>query len=190
MVRSQPGSSWWYLHLANGLFGVSLTLGAASKVQVDTVLCSPIHEFSYPRPLLWQRLTHKHLGDGNFHSKCVIERQLSQPFPLKLLSGEYHWTSVMISQHWFRLYCGMVPSGNNPLQWRHNEYDCVSNQRLLDCLLRRSKKTSKLRVTGICEGNSPTTGELLVQRASNAENVSIWWRNHDYLKQCISCVTR
>ena len=43
---------------------------------------------------------------------------------------------------------------------------------------RRSKKTSKLRVTGLFVGNSPVTGELPTQRASNAENVSIWWRNY------------
>ena len=43
---------------------------------------------------------------------------------------------------------------------------------------RRSKKTSKLRVTGLCEGNSTVTGEFPSQRASNAENVSIWWRHH------------
>ena len=43
----------------------------------------------------------------------------------------------------------------------------------------RSKKTSKLCVTGLCEGNSPVTGEFLAQRASNAENVSIWWRLHE-----------
>ena len=43
---------------------------------------------------------------------------------------------------------------------------------------RRSKKTLKLRVTGLCVGNSPVTGEFPAQRASNAENVSIWWRHH------------
>ena len=43
---------------------------------------------------------------------------------------------------------------------------------------RISKKTSKLHVTGLCEGNSPVTGEFPAQRASNAENVSIWWRHH------------
>ena len=37
---------------------------------------------------------------------------------------------------------------------------------------RISKKTLKLRVTGLCEGNSPVTGEFPAQRASNAENVS------------------
>ena len=47
------------------------------------------------------------------------------------------------------------------LQWRHNERDGVSNQQLHGCLLNRLlKKTSKLRVTGLCEGNSPVTGEF------------------------------
>ena len=40
------------------------------------------------------------------------------------------------------------------------------------------KETSKLRVTGLCAGNSPGTGEFPAQMASNAENVSIWWRHH------------
>ena len=71
------------------------------------------------------------------------------------------------------------------LRWRHNGHDGVSNHQPHDCLLkrlfrRRSKKTSKLRVTGLCEGNSPVTGEFPAQRASqNAENASIWWRHHE-----------
>ena len=69
------------------------------------------------------------------------------------------------------------------LQWRHNGHDDVSNHQPHDCLLNRlfrcrSKKTSKLRVTGLCVGNSPVTGEFPAQMASNAENVSIWWRHH------------
>ena len=32
--------------------------------------------------------------------------------------------------------------------------------------------------TGLCAGNSPETGEFPAQMASNAENVSIWWRHH------------
>ena len=38
---------------------------------------------------------------------------------------------------------------------------------------RRSKKISKLRVPGLCKGNSPMTGESPAQKASNAEKVSI-----------------
>ena len=70
------------------------------------------------------------------------------------------------------------------LQWRHNGRDSVSNHQphhgLLSRLFRRKlKKTSKVRVTGLCAGNSPVTGEFPAQMASNAENVSIWWRHHD-----------
>ena len=69
--------------------------------------------------------------------------------------------------------------GPQSLQWRHNGRDGVSNYQPHHCLLnrlfrRRSTKTSKLRVTGLCAGNSPVTGEFPTQRASNAENVSIW----------------
>ena len=57
--------------------------------------------------------------------------------------------------------------------------DDVSNHQPHDCLLNRlfrhrSQKTLKIRVIGLCEGNSPATGEFPAQRASNAENVSIW----------------
>ena len=57
--------------------------------------------------------------------------------------------------------------GSTALQWHHNGCDNVSNHRCLDYLLnrlfrRRSKKTSKLRVTGLCEGNSPMTSDRLI----------------------------
>ena len=44
---------------------------------------------------------------------------------------------------------------SSALRWRHNGRDSVSNHQPHDCLLnrlfkRRSKKTSKLRVTGLC----------------------------------------
>ena len=72
----------------------------------------------------------------------------------------------------------------NTSLWRHNGRDGVSNHQPHDCLLnrsfrRRSKKTSKLRVTGLCAGNSPVTGEFPAQMASNAENASIWWSHHE-----------
>ena len=65
------------------------------------------------------------------------------------------------------IFCFLVVS----LQWRHNERDDVSNHKRIDCLLNRlfrsrSKKTSKFRVTGLCEGihrwpvNSPHKGPV------------------------------
>ena len=58
---------------------------------------------------------------------------------------------------------------HSTLQWRHNGRDGVSNHQPHDCLLNslfgcRSKKTSKLRVTGLCVGNSPVTGEFPARR--------------------------
>ena len=55
---------------------------------------------------------------------------------------------------------------------------------------RKSQKTSKLRVTGLCEGNSPVTGEFPTQGASNAENVSIWWRNFFYHVPLFLCISQ
>ena len=51
------------------------------------------------------------------------------------------------------------------LSWCHNGRDSVSNHQPRDCLLnrlfrRRSKKASKLCVTGLCVGNSPGTVEF------------------------------
>ena len=71
----------------------------------------------------------------------------------------------------------------NSLRWRHNGRDSVSSHQLHDCLLnrllrRRSKKIPKLRVSGLCVGKSPWTGEFPTQIANNAANVSIWWRHH------------
>ena len=94
---------------------------------------------------------------------------------------------VIVFSVWYLSDCRRLyvigPHFPTSLQWRHNEHDGVSNHQphdwLLSCLFgHRSKKTAKLRVTGLCEGNSPVTGEFPAQRASNAENVSIWWRHH------------
>ena len=72
-------------------------------------------------------------------------------------------------------------NGANTLHWRQNGHDSDSNHQPHGLFRRRSRKTSKLRVTGLCVGNSPGTGEFPAQMASNAENVSIWLRHHQIL---------
>ena len=79
---------------------------------------------------------------------------------------------------------GKIHISYKPLQWRHNGRECISNHQPHDCFLNRlsrhkSKKPSKLRVTGLCVGKSPEAGEFPAQMASNAESVSIWWRHYD-----------
>ena len=110
----------------------------------------------------------------------------------------YYWIEKSLFHHklWHNIpmnikdLCSITCAGslhrikrNHYNQWRHNGRDGVSNHQPHDCLLnrlfgRRSKKTSNLRVTGLCVGNSPGTGEFPTQMASNAENVSLWWRHH------------
>ena len=71
-----------------------------------------------------------------------------------------------LQRFWYRFNYRSMPDlimygkYERTLQWRHNGRDCVSNQQPRDCLVKRlfrlrSKKTSKLRVTGLCAGNSP-----------------------------------
>ena len=113
-------------------------------------------------------------------------------------------TLIMIESTWWFAYVLMkyLASGHQQpswwlkpgitLLWHHNGRDGVSNHQPRNCLLNhsfrgRSKKTSKLCITGLRVGNSPVTGESPAQKASNAENVSIWWRHHDEVYQHVSC---
>ena len=109
-------------------------------------------------------------------SKIYIERQTCK---------YYHKFNMVPSDSFMSHLATQLgySAGEFPLQWLRNGRDSVSNHQPYDCLLNRlfrcrSKKTSKLCVTGLWAGNSPTAGEFPAQMASNAEKVSIWWRHH------------
>ena len=127
---------------------------------------------------------------GGFPHKKLVTRSFGVFFdlhPNKRLSKQSR-------RRWFQTpSCSLLRHCNEPfkcrskhaapLQWRHNGRDSVSNPQPRDCLLnrlfrRRSNKTSKLCVTGLCAGNSPETDEFSAQMASYAEIVSIWWRHY------------
>ena len=107
-------------------------------------------------------------------------QQADQTFPLLWLLG------LMVSKYLLKpLRAPSLHTSSYAKIYTHysDVITSVSNHQPHGCLLnrvfrRRSKKTSKLRVTGLCEGNSLVTGEFPAQRASNADNVSIWWRHH------------
>ena len=76
------------------------------------------------------------------------------------------------------------------LQWRHNDGDGVSTHQPRDCLLNRlfrcrSNQTPKLRVTGLCEGNSPLTGRFGYKKISSEAWFDLQpkfpYRNHNFL---------
>ena len=87
-----------------------------------------------------------------------------------MVNGPFIWKIWAYQQVWRG---PLLITATKKLQWRHNGHDSISNHQPYDCLLkhlfrRRSKKTSKL----------PITGEFPTQMASYAENVSIWWRHY------------
>ena len=82
------------------------------------------------------------------------------------------------------------------LLWRHNGRDVVSNHQPHDCLLnrsfrRRSRKTSKLRVTGRCEGPvNSSHKELKMFPFDDVIMLTIWQRysfNDFYLEYARKC---
>ena len=73
---------------------------------------------------------------------------------------QYVITLEYATENWIVVVMTPILHNHHPLHWRHNDHDGVSNNQPRGCLLnrlfrRRSKKTSKLRVTGLCVGNSP-----------------------------------
>ena len=132
---------------------------------------------------------------GNYLSRRILKLFHVSKRPLadvcKSLSQSFMLGYFAIFQNYLNLnrtsritHITLQPSNKwCSLRWRHNGRSSDSNHQPHGCLLnrlfrRRSRKTSKLRVTGLCVGNSPGTGEFSAKMASNAENVSIWWRHH------------
>ena len=112
-----------------------------------------------------------------------------------MIHGSYSWKSLIFDifpchRQLLMIRCSDIITwwnfskilARDTLQWCYKEHDGVLNHQPHNCFLNRlfshrSKKTSKLRVTGLYSGEF--TGEFPTQRASNAENFSIWWRHHD-----------
>ena len=127
------------------------------------------------------------LAGGNHYRKMIslsldffrilIFRFLSlYLFPIAIFSPYFLLAGLLLK--YVSIYTIIIP-----LRWRHNRCNSVSNHQPHHCLLnrlfrRKSKKTSKLRVTGLSAGNSSGTGEFPAQMASYTENVSTWWRHH------------
>ena len=133
------------------------------------------------KTMIWTRVTlcHWDMADQslpNNHNKtaCILIGKLIMHacFALLCFLGSGAHSTKSLSAHNLNLV-------KSALQWRHNGHDGVLNHQPHHCLLYRlfrcrSKKTSKLRVTGLC-------GEFPAQMANNAEKVSIWWRHHEKL---------
>ena len=104
-----------------------------------------------------------YLYKGNSYSCKIILRQLQSSTSRASYGVSFVFCINLILQlgdcsvgTYVFIVCGI------PLHWHHYERDGISNHRRLNCLFncllrRRSKKTSKIRVTGLYEWNSPVT---------------------------------
>ena len=135
-------------------------------------------------PYYWPFLRGTHLPPMDSIKKGQLCEALKFSF---LLSWITYWANSLVVGDSIRHDAHDAHGSSRSLLWRQNDSDNVSNHQPHKRLFkRRSKKTPKLRVTGLCEGKSPVTGEFPAQKASNAENVSIWWRHH-VLKRSHHC---
>ena len=141
------------------------------------LVCNKSHKIcewsavDYMISIWWTFVTYLHISfTGIRPNACVSSYRWCSPFSwrgygvtkiwlwiIDLTSGGKR-TSPTICQTMSRsmvTLCSQIA-----LRWRHNELDGVSDHQPHGCLLNRlfrrwSKKTSKLRVTGLCVGNSP-----------------------------------
>ena len=153
--------------VAQGMDIVITTFGDASGVEVGIMISIGFHS---------------HIP-SNIH---VVLFYFVLVMTLNFSADWCDWCSYPWLLHWHWDNLAIAPHNSDVTM------TATASHRRLDCLLnllfkRRSKKLPKLRVTGLCEGNSPVTGEFPAQRASNAENVSIWWRHHERLLPCWRC---
>ena len=75
------------------------------------------------------------------------------------------------------------------VQWRHDGCDSISNHQPHDCFLNRlfrhrSKKTSKLHITGLCAGISPEAGEFPAHKWPVMRKMFPFDHVHTDLQQC------
>ena len=84
---------------------------------------------------------------------------------------------VMICQF---LKLSYLPQFTRILQWRHNKRDGVSNHQptIVYSTVYSGADQWKHQSSALL---AFVTGEFPAQRASNAENVSIWWRHHGFI---------
>ena len=176
--------SWqWYLRWIKPHFLGQPTLFLTNFSPFDHAWHLSIHVYvmTWKRfPLYWPFGRDSHRSPVDSHHKGPVMRNFEVFFVVSLIKKWNKQSSCL----WCSCDITLMYSNNDcTLQWRHNGPDGDPNHWRLGCLLKRllgciSKKTSKLRVTGLCVASSPVTGEFSAQRTSNAENGSIWWRHH------------
>ena len=192
LSRASPAnivsSRWWDISTYTQVFGLALLINMRCRISLPLYSDIRFHHFIVLCAVLsvpWSLHYCKESGYVYYHGRMLcISCHIAYMYCIEPRRRKFY-IPLKISLH-MDIFPGLGAQQDNmnTLQWRHNGRDGVLNHQPHNCFLtllftRRSKKTSKLRVTGLCEGNSPVTGEFPAQMASNEENVSIWWRHRE-----------
>ena len=118
--------------------------------------------------------------------------KISRFWDIFVVTGPMSKNKIVHLMEWKLIWCqvsiSLVPKTENglnqlTLQWRHKGHDGVSNHQPHHCLLNLLFRV-QIKENSKAPCHWPLgTGKFPAQMASNAENVSIWWRHHDLLKR-------
>ena len=121
------------------------------------IMSSPVKLYLHVKPLILWTNVHSKAG---YLQYMLVEKLSRWPVSHQWQCPKSVWVTVRQSLGW--LIVDNSTDFNTPtaLRWRHHEHDSVSNHKPHNCLRnrlfrRRSKKTPKHSVTGLCVGNSP-----------------------------------
>ena len=192
-------TSWWrhqmetfsaLLAICAGNSSVSGEFPAQRPVtrSFDVSLICPLNKRLSKHSWSWwfetlSRLFWRHRNDENIHTHSIRTHQHSPS-----ANSQIHTVLYMIYelQDLWILWCDHPGMYNYFSYYSDVIMSAISSQITGVSIVcsnvysgrRRSKKISKLRVTGLCEGNPSVTGRFPSQKASNTKNNSIWWRRH------------
>ena len=119
---------------------------------------------------VWMILSAYMIGIYDLTYRSVVTGEWETDFHIG--NSDMLWLLLNLVMHisnlvMYILYFTLLQIIHIPLRLRHNERNGVSNHQPHDCLFNRlfgrwSKKTSKLRVPGLCEGNSLICLQIIV----------------------------
>ena len=157
----KPGHTYTYAWAGTPYMYTFVNINAYAQTHISVSIYSkdPLHGHEFKEPCMYVCMhtftytMHSYIGTPYIYMrrhKIIIRLETACSICCTEIKDGYCWYG------WIHIQYSQPQS----LRWRHNDHDSVSNHQphgcLLNCLFRRrSQKTSKLRVTGLCVGNSP-----------------------------------
>ena len=141
---------------------------------ISRTVFPPKFNFDGKMILVWFRSVVYH-----FATQCCTRRDSISGMACAKLHSDYFITTCVRAAWKFHRICSTMETLPVTSQWRHDGHDSVSNHQPHDCLLNRYSGTHQKKHQSSASLTFTGTDEFPAQMASNADNVSIWWRHHE-----------